>query len=109
MVNGDQRKIGGKGERFCISDPNEQGSGQSWAAGNSDGVEVGEGDAGLGKRSADDRNDGAQMLARGQLGDDSAVAGMGGDLRSNDGGESVGAALNDGCSGLVAGGFDGED
>jgi hypothetical protein len=47
------------------------------------------------------------MLAGGQLGDDAAIAGMGGDLRGDDGGESAGAALNDGGGGLVAGGFDG--
>jgi hypothetical protein len=49
------------------------------------------------------------MLAAGKLGDDSAVAGVGGDLRGDDGAERVSAALDDGGGGLVAGGFDAED
>ena len=49
------------------------------------------------------------MLAAGELGNDSAVAGVGGDLRGDDGRERAGAALDDGRGGLVAGGFDAED
>jgi len=49
------------------------------------------------------------MLAAGQLGDDSAIAGVGGDLGGDDRGEDASAALDDGSGGLVAGGFDAED
>ena len=66
-------------------------------------------DVGLGECGADDGNDGAEMLAAGQFGDDSAVAGVGGDLRGDDRRKRAGTALDDGGGGLVAGGFDGED
>ena len=49
------------------------------------------------------------MLAAGELGNDSAVAGVGGDLRGDDGGKRARSALDDGGGGLVAGGFDAED
>ena len=49
------------------------------------------------------------MLTAGQFRDDSAIAGVGGDLRGHDRRESVGAALHNGGCGLVAGGFDGQD
>ena len=45
------------------------------------------------------------MLAAGEFRDDSAIAGVGGDLRGNDRGERAGAALHDGGCGLVAGGL----
>ena len=61
------------------------------------------------KRGADDGNDGAKMLAAGELGHDAAVAGVGGDLRGDDGRKRARSAL-DNCRGrFVAGGFDAED
>jgi poly(A) polymerase len=49
------------------------------------------------------------MFAAGELGDHSAVAKMSGDLRSDDGGEGAGPALDHGRGGFIAGGFDAED
>jgi len=54
----------------------------------------------LGERGSDDGDDGAEMFAAGQFRDDAAIAGVGGDLGSYDRGESMGAALDDGGSGL---------
>src|ERR1700690_70359 len=109
VVDGDQGKIVGEGESFCVGDADEEGSGEAGTAGDGDGVEVGEGGVGLHQCGADDGNDGAEMLAGGEFRDDAAVAGVGGDLGGDYGTEGVGAALDDGGSGLVAGGFDGED
>ncbi len=61
------------------------------------------------ERGADDGNDGAEVFAAGQLRNDSAVAGMGGDLRGNHGGEGARAALDDRGGGFVAGAFDAEN
>ena len=109
MVDGDEGQIGGEGQGFGVGDADEQGAGEAWTGGYGDGVEVGEGDAGLGERGADDRDDGAEMLAGGQFGDDSAISGVGGDLRGDNRAERVGPALDDGGGGLVARGFDGQD
>ena len=98
-----------EGEGLGVGDADEQRPGEAGAGGDGDGVEIGEGDAGLGQRGADDGNDGAKVLAAGQLRHDAAVAGVGGDLRGDDGGKRARAALDDGRGGLVAGGFDAED
>ena len=74
----------GEGQGLGVGDADEQRAGEAGAGGDGDGVEIGEGDAGLGQRGADDGNDGAQVLAAGQLGHDAAVAGVGGDLRGDD-------------------------
>ena len=109
VVDGDEGKIVGEGEGLGVGDADEQRPGEAGTGGDGDGVEIGEGDAGLGQRGADDGNDGAEMLAAGQLGNDAAVAGVGGDLRGDGGGKRARAALDDGRGGLVAGGFDAED
>ena len=109
VVDGDEWQSLGEGEGFGVGDANEERSGEAGTAGDGDGVEVGEGDVGLGQGGAHDGDDGAEMLAAGQLGDDSAIAGVGGDLGGDDRGEDASAALDDGSGGLVAGGFDAED
>jgi hypothetical protein len=58
---------------------------------------------------ADDRNNGAKMLAAGQLRNDANVAGVSGNLRCDDRGKSSRATLDDGRGGFVAGGLDAED
>lgn len=61
---------------------------------------------------ADDREDGAEVFAGGELGDHAAVTAVD-KLRGDDVGEDVGAAAgalaDDGRGGLVAGAFDGEN
>ena len=49
------------------------------------------------------------MLAAGELRDDAAVAGVGGDLRGDNGRKRARSALDNGCGGFVAGGLDAED
>ena len=109
MVDGDERDVLRVGQGLGIGDADEERAGEAGTAGDGDGVEIVEGDVGLGQSGADDRDDGAEMLAAGQLGNHSAITGVGGDLRGDNRGESAGATLHDGGGGLVAGGFDGED
>ncbi len=109
VVDGDQRQPLRKGQRLGVGDAHQQRSGQPRPAGHGDGVQVGEGDAGLRQRRADHGNDGAQMLAAGQLRNHSAVAGVGGDLRGDHRGKRTRAALDNRGGGLVARGFNPED
>ena len=107
MVDGDERQAVGEGQSLGVGDAHQKRSGETGAAGDGDGVEIGEGDVGLGECGADHGNNGAEMLAASQLGNDASIAGVGGDLRGNDGAERARAALDHGGGGLVAGGFDG--
>ena len=109
VIHGDERKVVCKGESLGVGDADQQRTGEAGAGGDGDGVEIGEGNVGLGKRGADDRNDGAKMLAAGELWNDAAIACVGGDLRSDDGGKRARSALDDSRGGLVAGGLDAED
>ena len=109
VVDGDEGKVLGEGQGLGVGDADKQCSGEAGAGGDGDGIEIGEADVGLGEGGADDGNDGAKMLAAGQLGDDSAVGRVGGDLRGDDRRKSALAALDDGRGGLVARGFDAED
>src|ERR1700677_5095028 len=63
----------------------------------------------FGERGANDRDNCSEMFAAGELGNDSAVAGVGGNLRGDDGGKRARSALDDGCGGFVAGGLDAKD
>ena len=109
VVDGDEGDVLREGQGLGVGDADEQSTGEARAGGNGDGVEIGEGDVGLGESGADDGDDGAEVLAAGEFGNDSAVASVGGDLGGDGRGEGAGAALYDGGGGLVAGGFDGED
>jgi len=109
MVDGDEGQGGGKGQGFGVGDADEERAGESGAGGDGDGIQIGEGHTGLGERCAHHGNDGAEMFAAGQLGDDAAIARMGGDLGGYNGAEGMAAAFDNGGGGLVAGGFDGKD
>lgn len=109
VVDGDERQALREGECFGIGDPDEKSSCQARAGSNGNGVEIGESDAGLGQRCANYRDDGAKMFAAGKLGNHTAVARVGGNLRSDDRGESVRAALDDRGGRFVAGCLNAED
>ena len=109
VVDGDQRQSRGECQGFAVGDTDQQSAGKSGAGGDGDRVQIGKRHASLGQRRPDHGNDGAQVLAAGQFGDDATVARVGCDLRGHHGAERATAALDDGCCGLVTGGFDGED
>ena len=89
VVDGDERQFLGEGESFGVGDADQKRSGETGAGGDGDGVEIKESDVGLGEGGADDGDDGAKMLAAGQLGNDSAITGVGGDLGGDNRGEDA--------------------
>ena len=110
MVDGDERLAEREGEGLGVADADEQRAGEAGAFGDGDGVEVcDDADAGFAEGGVDDGDDGAEVLAGGELGDDAAVGGVDGDLRGDDVRELAGAALDDGGGGLVAGALDTQD
>ena len=90
MVDGDERLVEAEGEGFGVGDANEQCASEAWACGDSDGIEVGEGDwmsrrsAGAGHCFADDRDNVAEMFAGGKFGNHAAVVCVEGHLRGDD-------------------------
>ena len=109
MVHGNQRKTIGEGEGLGVGNANKKRSGQAWAGGDSDGVEIGKRDVRLGKRGANHGNNGAEMFAAGQLRHHAAIARMRRDLRGDDRGNGARAPLHDRRGGFVAGAFNAED
>ena len=109
MIDGDERDVLRVCEGLGIGDANQQRSRKARARSDCDGVEVRESHLGLFECGTDDGNNSAQMLAAGELGDDSAIACVRGDLRGNDGRESARTALDNCGGGFVARRFDGED
>jgi hypothetical protein len=109
MVDGDEGKLLREGKRFSVGNAHKESSGEARPIGDSDRVKIAEGDIRLGECGADNRDDGAEMLAGGQLGNHPAVACVSGNLGGDDGTEGAGAALDYRCGGLVTRGFDGED
>ncbi len=109
MVDGDQRLVEGEGQRLGVADADQQCSGEAGALGDGDGVDGFVGVLGLGQRLAHHRHDGAQMLARSQFRDDSAVRLVSRDLRGHDIRDQLLARAHHGRCGLVAGTFDAED
>ena len=108
VVDTDERKVGAEGQGLGEGDADQQSSGEAWAFGDGDGFEIAVADTGLVHGFADDGEDGAEVFAGGQFGDDAAVVGMD-ELRGDDVGECVAAAADDGCRGFVAGAFDAEN
>ena len=109
VVDGDEGLAGAEGEGLGVEDADKEGSGEAGAVGDGDGVEVGVLESGFGYGGADDRDDVAEVLAAGELGDDAAVVGVEGDLAGDDVREEIAAGADDGGGGLVAGGLDAED
>ena len=109
VVDGDQRLVEGEGESFGVADADQQGSGESGALRDGDGVDGVVRVPSLGQRLAHDGHDGAQMLPRGQFRHDTAVGLVGGDLRGDNIRDQLLARAHHGRRGLVAGTFDAED
>jgi hypothetical protein len=109
VIDGDQRFPEGIGKRFRVADADQQRTRQTRADGDSDGVQVAEGDAGLRQRSADHGHDVAQMLAGSQLGDDSAIRGVDGNLRSDHIRKSLRTPPHNGGRGFITGAFDAQN
>ncbi len=108
VVDGDERLAKAEGEGLGEGDADQQRSGEAGAGGDGDSVEVLIGAIGTLQGLADDRHNGAEVLAAGELGDHSAVVGVD-KLAGDDVGEHLMPVAQHGRGGLVAGGFDAED
>ena len=109
MVNGDKRLFDREGERFSVTQSHEQRSRETRALCNGDGVDGVIGLACIFERLAHYRDNGAQVLARGQLRHDAAVRLMGLDLRVDDARDEFLSGPNYRRSGFVAGTLDAEN
>jgi hypothetical protein len=78
------------------------------AGGDGDGVEVGRAALRLGEGGLDDGQHGLDVVARGDLRHDAAVAGVDGGLRGDNVGQQAAAVGDDADGGLIAGGLDAE-
>ncbi len=110
VVDGDERLAQRPCEGLGVADADEQRAGETGAFGDGDGIQVFMPNiaphAGFAEGGVDDGDDGAEVLAGGELGDDAAVGGVDGDLGGDDVRELARAALDDGGGGLVAGALD---
>ena len=85
VVYGDERDVLCVSQGLGIGDADEQSAGESGAACDCDRIQIREGDFGFVECGTDYRDDGAQMLAAGEFGDDSAIPCMRGDLGGDHG------------------------
>ncbi len=109
VIHGNQRKMIRKSECLGVSDAHQERSGKARAGGDSDGIEIGKRKVRLGQRSANHGNDGAEMLAAGQLRHHAAVTRVRRDLRGDHGGNGARATLHDRRGSFVAGAFNAEN
>ena len=109
MVDGDERLVSGESEGLGVAQADQQSARESRALCDGDCVDGFVGLAGIFESLANHRHDGAEMLARSELGDNSSEGLMGGDLRVNDVGDEFFARAHDGGGGFVAGRLDAED
>lgn len=109
MIDGQQRFAQSVAVGLGKGDADEQGSGQTGAAGDGDCVQVVRGDASLCERVTHNGNDVAQMFAAGKLWHHAAIECMHLHLRRDDVAEHLRAVAYDSCGGFVAGTFNAED
>jgi hypothetical protein len=76
VVDGDQRLAQGKGQRFGVSDAHQERARQAWTLSHGDGVKVREADAGFVQCGPDHRNNVAQVFARGEFRNHTAIGRM---------------------------------
>jgi hypothetical protein len=106
VVDGDERQIASEAERLRIGDADQQRTDQAGAFGDGDGGEIVEIGAGLFESQAHHGHDGAQVLARGKLGNHAAVFSVRGDLRGDHRRRIGDSILHHGGRGFIARSFD---
>jgi len=109
VINGEEGEVSGPGEGFCGGGADEEGADESGTVGDGDGMDVVEGEVRVGECGGEDGDEGFEMGATGDFGDDATETGVKGFGRGDGGGALVDAIGDDGGGGLVAGGFDAED
>ena len=102
VVDGDEGDFAGEGEGLGEGDADEEGADEAGALSDGDGVD---GDVGLGEGLLDDGDDGAEVFAGGEFGNDAAETLVGIELGGDDGGENLASVGDDGGGRFVTGGF----
>ena len=104
VVDGIQRLAGGQGQGLGRGDAHHQGAGQTGAAGDRNGIDVGQCHSGFLERRGKRRDEGVEMGAGGDLGNDAAEA----HVLFHGGGHGVDqqlGAAHDTHPGFITGGF----
>lgn len=109
MMDGVEGFIPEDGESAGSKSADEKRPDKARGMSDGNGVNIGSGDASVAKGLVDDGEDGFEVGAGGDFGDDASVSSKNVDLGDDDVAENMGAIFNDGGSGFVTGGFDGED
>ncbi len=109
VVDGDERLAQGEGQRLGVRDAHQQCARQARALGNCDSFKVSEADAGFVQRRADHGYDVAQMFARGEFRNHTAIGRMDGDLRGHNARQDAAPALHHRGRSLITGAFDGKN
>jgi len=105
MVDPDQGDSLYQRQRLGVGNAHQQASDKARTASDGYCIDVAQLDAGLLDCAADNRDDGPQMLARGQFGNNTAVLAMHVDLRGDHAGKDDSACSNDSCRRFVTGTF----
>ena len=109
VIDGNERFAQGLRESFGISDSHQERTNETRALCHAHGVDVGETEAGLGQCFADDWDDLAQVFARGELRNYSAIRHVDRDLRRNGVGEHLLAVAHYGGRSFIARALDSKD
>ena len=109
MVHGDQRFVEREGERLGIADADQQSARQSRTLRDRDGIDGLISLSGFGQCCAHHRNDRAQVLARGQFRNHSAIRLVRRDLRSHYVRQNPLPRTDHGRARLITGALDAED
>jgi len=102
VMDRDQWNLPSETERLGIGDADKKRTNETWAGSDGDGLEIGERDAGLLQSLFDYRNDGAQVFARGELGNNATVFGVDIELGGDDAGANAAAVFDDSGGSFVA-------
>lgn len=102
MIDGDERLAEGEGECLGAGEPDEERADEPRAVANGDGVELVEGDSGVGESAADGREEALGVGAGGDFGDDAVILRVQVVLAGNDRGEHAAGADDHRRGGLVA-------
>ncbi len=106
MVDRDQRRVAGHGERLGADQPDHHPADETGAGGGGDRVAIGQRLTGIGEHALNDRGEPLGMRARGDLGDDAAIGRVLGILRGDPLGEDLAPGGHQRRCGFVAARFD---
>ena len=109
MIDSDQGFVEGEGQRFGVSDSDQQGAGQPGSLRDGQRVDRLVGMPGIGQRLADHGHNRPQVLPRSQFRNHAAVRLVRRDLREDDIRDHSFARIHDRRRGLVAGAFNAEN